>query len=83
MLSDNLSLLFQAVNEKPKYKITNTRERLHFPTWPFDANNVTDDIEVFITSLDDNVTIAELYEVKQENDTETYTCPIGYIFKGI
>ena len=55
---------------------------MHFPTWPYDSSNITDDVEVFIDDLDDVESLEKLYEIKEDNETVSYTCPIGWIFKG-
>ncbi len=39
---------FEIESRKPWYRLWNTRERLHFPTWTYDPANSTDDIEIQI-----------------------------------
>ena len=39
---------FNIESQRPWYKLWNTRERLHYPTWPFDNANTTDDVEILI-----------------------------------
>ena len=41
----------QVESQKPKYRMFNERVRIHYPTWTYDPDNTTDEVEIFITTL--------------------------------
>ena len=43
-----VSSWFKISSQKPDYKLTATRSRLHYPTWLFDSGNTTDDVEILV-----------------------------------
>ena len=71
---------FNIESSKPYYKLSATRERLHYPTWIYDAVNTTDDIEIFIKVgiiiyiNEFKYTLINLFfQNNQENLTELYS----------
>lgn len=48
-----MHIIFPTVHNLFRYRLWNNRERLHYPTWPYDAANATVDVEIFIKEFID------------------------------